>query len=73
MQGIQPKQLSNNELLRYVYVMGFDKVPPDWIETLVERMAALIDRNENLFHEGFEDGFEDGFAQGIEHATDDFK
>jgi hypothetical protein len=49
--------------------MGFDKVPPDWIETLVERMAELIDRNENLFHEGFEDGF----AQGIEHAADDFK
>jgi len=69
MQGIQPKQLSNNELLRYVYVMGFDKVTPDWVETLVERMAALIDRTENLYHEGFEDGFQ----QGIEHATDDFK
>ena len=69
MQGIQPKQLSNNELLRYTYVMGFDKVPPEWVETLVERMAELIDRNENLFHEGFEDGF----AQGIEHANDDFK
>jgi len=73
MQGIQPKQLNNKELLRYVYIMGFDKVSPDWIETLVERMVELIDRNENLFNEGFEDGFEDGFAQGVEHANDDFK
>ena len=43
MQGIQPRNLSNNELLRYIYVMGFDKVPPEWIEVLVERLAHAID------------------------------
>jgi hypothetical protein len=69
MQGVQPKQLTDNELLRYVYIMGFDRVPPDWIETLVERMAALIDTKHSTYHNGFEDGFQ----QGIEHATDDFK
>ena len=69
MQGIQPKQLSNNELLRYVYVMGFDKVPPDWVETLVERLAGFIDARESIY----QDGFEEGFQQGVEHAKDDFK
>jgi hypothetical protein len=69
MQSIQPRQLSNNELLRYIYIIGFDKVTPEWIEVLVERTAELIDSNEKSFH----DGFEDGFKQGIDHATDDFK
>jgi hypothetical protein len=69
MQGVQPKQLSNNELLRYVYIMGFDKVPPDWVEALVERVAALIDNRETVY----QDAFEEGFQQGIEHANDDFK
>lgn len=69
MQSIQPRQLNDNELLRYIYIIGFDKVTPDWIEVLVERTAALIDSKERAFHEGFEDGF----AQGIDHATDDFK
>jgi len=69
MQSIQPRQLSNNELLRYIYIIGFDKVTPEWIEVLVERMADLIDAKEKTYHEGFEDGFE----QGVEHATDDFK
>jgi flagellar biosynthesis/type III secretory pathway protein FliH len=49
--------------------MGFDRVPPDWIETLVERMAALIDNRETIYQSGFEEGFQ----QGVEHATDDFK
>ena len=69
MQSIQPRQLNDNELLRYIYIIGFDKVTPDWIEVLVERTAALIDSKEKAFHEGFEDGF----AQGIDHAADDFK
>jgi hypothetical protein len=69
MQSIQPRQLSNNELLRYIYIIGFDKVTPEWIEVLVERTAELIDSKEKAFHEGFEDGF----AQGVDHATDDFK
>lgn len=69
MQSIQPRQLSNNELLRYIYIIGFDKVTPDWIEVLVERTVELIDSKEKSFH----DGFEDGFKQGIDHATDDFK
>lgn len=43
MQGIRPQQLTNNELLRYIYIMGFDKVPAEWIQVLVERFANLLD------------------------------
>jgi flagellar biosynthesis/type III secretory pathway protein FliH len=49
--------------------MGFDKVPPDWVETLVERLAGFIDARESIY----QDGFEEGFQQGVEHAKDDFK
>lgn len=45
MQGIQPHNLSNNELLRYIYIMGFDKVPEEWVKELVERFANLLDDN----------------------------
>lgn len=45
MQGIRPQGLSNEELLRYIYVMGFDKVPAEWVKELVERMSTLLDDN----------------------------
>jgi hypothetical protein len=45
MQGIQPHNLSDNELLRYIYIMGFDKVPPEWIKELVARFANTLDDN----------------------------
>lgn len=48
MQGIQPHTLSNNELLRYIYIMGFDKVPADWIKVLVERLAHALDTQDDL-------------------------
>ncbi len=43
MQGIQPHNLTNKELLRYIYIMGFDKVPPEWIKELVARFARALD------------------------------
>ncbi len=43
MQGIQPHNLTNKELLRYIYIMGFDKVPPEWIKELVTRFARVLD------------------------------
>lgn len=48
MQGIQPQQLSNNELLRYIYIMGFENVPPEWIKVLVERLAHALDTMDDL-------------------------
>ncbi len=43
MQGIQPHNLTNRELLRYMYILGFDKVPPEWIKDLVERFVRALD------------------------------
>lgn len=45
MQGIRPSSLSDNELLRYMYIYGFDKVPAEWVQELVERFAKLLDDN----------------------------
>jgi len=69
MQGIQPNNLSNEELLRYAYTVGYDKLDEAWVKALAERLAQEIDKRRDIFHEGFEEGFE----QGVEHATDDFK
>ena len=45
MQGIRPQQLTDRELLRYVYIMGFDKVPAEWVKELCERLAKQYDDN----------------------------
>jgi hypothetical protein len=73
MQTIQPDNLTDEEVLRQVYLMGNEHLPKEWVETLCARLAAHIDERaalrESIYHEGFTDGFE----QGVEHATDDFK
>jgi hypothetical protein len=45
MQGIRPQQLTNEELLRHIYIMGFDKVPAEWVQVLCERFAQQLDDN----------------------------
>jgi hypothetical protein len=45
MQGIQPQRLTDEELLRYVYIQGFDKLPAEWVQELCKRLAARIDAN----------------------------
>jgi hypothetical protein len=76
MQTIQPQSLTNEELLRHVYMLGNENLPKEWVEALCQRFAALIDEKaganwdrEDVYNEGFEEGFE----AGIEHAQDDFK
>jgi hypothetical protein len=66
MQGVQPRNLSNEELLRHVYIMGNENLPKEWVEELCTRLAAAIDTAENSYQEGFADGF----ADGIEHANE---
>ena len=66
MQGIQPNSLSNEELLRHIYIMGNENLPKEWVEELCTRLAAAIDKAENKYDEGFADGF----ADGIEHANE---
>jgi hypothetical protein len=43
MQGIRPQQLTNEELLRHAYIIGYDKLPPEWTEEICKRFAALLD------------------------------
>lgn len=40
MQGIRPENLTTRELLRYAYSIGYDKLPPDWVKVIVERLEA---------------------------------
>jgi hypothetical protein len=66
MQSIQPKNLSDEEILRQVYLMGNEMLPKEWVEELCTRLAAAIDSAEN----GYDEGFADGFADGIGHANE---
>ena len=66
MQSIQPKNLSDEEILRQVYLMGNEMLPTEWVEELCTRLAAAIDKAENKYDEGFADGF----ADGTEHANE---
>ena len=38
MQGIRPQGLTTRELLRYAYVMGYDKLTPEWVEEIAKRL-----------------------------------
>ena len=66
MQSIQPKNLSDEEILRQVYLMGNEMLPKEWVEELCTRLAAAIDKAENKY----EESFKEGFAAGIDHAND---
>jgi hypothetical protein len=82
MQSIQPKNLSDEEILRQVYLMGNDNLPKEWVEVLCERFAKALDWYQDRYDEGFADGsangldhgtkrgFEEGFAAGVDHAND---
>ena len=48
MSRVQPQTLSNEELLRHIYIYGFDDVPPDWIRLLCTRFADLLDQVQAL-------------------------
>jgi len=66
MQTIQPTQLTDEEVLRQVYLMGNENLPKAWVEELCKRLAHQLDDRENIYQEGFEEGFK----AGVEHATD---
>ena len=69
MQGIQPNNLSNEELLRYAHTVGYDKLDGAWLKTFAERLSQEVDKREEVYNDGFNDGYDDA----VENATDDFK
>jgi flagellar biosynthesis/type III secretory pathway protein FliH len=82
MQSIQPRNLSNEEVLHQVYLMGNENLPKEWVEVLCERFAVALDWYQDRYDEGFADGsangldygtargFQEGFAAGVEHANE---
>lgn len=43
MQDVRPHNLSNDELLRYAYVIGHDKLPTEWVSEIIKRFTSLLD------------------------------
>jgi hypothetical protein len=43
MQSIRPEKLTDEELLRHVYMMGNENLPKEWVEELCKRLANAID------------------------------
>ena len=43
MQGIQPTSLSNEELLKYSWLTGADKLPAQWVTELMLRLEEYVD------------------------------
>ena len=73
MQTIQPQSLTNEELLRHVYMLGNENLPKEWVEALCQRLAQLIDNpdTEGAEEAAYERGFEEGFAAGVDHANEE--
>lgn len=43
MQGIQPTSLSDEELLKYSWLTGADKLPAQWVTELMIRLERCVD------------------------------
>jgi hypothetical protein len=48
MSRVQPQTLSNEELLRHIYIHGFEDLPADWVRQLCARFADLLDKVQAL-------------------------
>lgn len=45
MSGIQFSTLTTAELVHYAWLMGPDKLPPEWVRELLTRIEDLLDDN----------------------------
>ena len=73
MQAIRPANLTDEEVLRQVYLMGNEMLPKEWVEELCTRLARALDNPDagDLEEAAYERGFEEGFAAGVEHAEEE--
>lgn len=46
MQGIRPQQLSDEEFLKYAYLIGYGKLDADWTYELLKRLERMINEKE---------------------------
>lgn len=75
MQGIRPQNLTDRELLNYAHLMGYDKLPVEWVEELAKRFEHLLrnpPENED-YQNGYDDGYSEGYSDGANNAEDDLK
>ena len=77
MQGIRPQQLTNQELLDYAHLTGYDKIAPEWVEELAKRLANPpepdLTEDGEAYQRGYDYGYEEGYADGVDAAEDDLK
>ena len=75
MQAIRPTNLTDEEVLRQVYLMGNEMLPKEWVEELCKRLARAIDAEPECdceeecgeeWQRGYDEGFEDGQADAEE-------
>jgi len=73
MQAIRPTNLTDEEVLRQVYLMGNEMLPKEWVEELCTRLARAIDNpaTEDAEEAAYERGFEEGFEAGVDHANEE--
>jgi hypothetical protein len=73
MQAIRPANLTDEEVLRQVYLMGNEMLPKEWVEELCTRLARALDNPDTDWVEetAYERGFEEGFAAGVAHAEEE--
>jgi hypothetical protein len=45
MSGIDFRNLTTAELVHYAWLMGPDKLPPNWVEELIKRLEQTLDDN----------------------------
>lgn len=45
MHDLQPQTLTDAELVKYAYLTGADKLPPNWVAELIKRLDATLDDN----------------------------
>ena len=48
MSRVQPHTLTTEELLRQIYIHGFENLPADWVRQLCARFADLLDQVQAL-------------------------
>jgi hypothetical protein len=45
MSGIRPQILTNEELVKYAWLQGVDKLPQQWVAEILKRLEATLDDN----------------------------
>lgn len=79
MQGIRPQNLTDQELLDYAHLTGYDKLSVEWVSEIADRLHNLLisppDTAElsERYQSGYDDGYSSGYAAGCEDSEDDGK